>query len=447
MSSIYGRLGFNFNTSNFHGDDQLTTGAQNYLKNSNIRLNQWQINDIATNSVNGYYQNPYTSQLNALTIVLNNFIANCNTSVVTFTNAPDVANSVVTYASAAISSIGSFITHTNNLSGVTNSSNTAQYPDLNSGLAIGRQVLTLTAQADGVQNNTPVLGNFTSLYIANDVTQISTTVTNDYNILSASFYISGGNTATDISNTQLSLIASDIQSISTLLDGRRNADVSFYQNSLAVVSDYAKISTFSNVGATQNSILNIVGTNKLLTDLASSPPVPFTTNAASVSATSILTGSTGSTASSGTGGINLTPTGVGPGTYGSATQTPILTINQYGQITQATTINTSGGATQQSIIEFDTTTSGQQIVDTFDATQYRSAKYEVQITSGVFYHVIELRIVHNGINTFLAQYGEIYTNSILGTFSAAVSSGTVNLSFNPTNAVNAVKMVRTLITA
>ena len=125
MSSIYQRLGFNFNTSKFHGDDQLTTGSQNYLNNANIRLNQWQINDIANNSVNGYYQNPYTTELNGLTVVLNNFITNCNTSTTTFTNAPDVANSVVSYASAAISSISSFITHTNNLSGVTNSSNTA----------------------------------------------------------------------------------------------------------------------------------------------------------------------------------------------------------------------------------------------------------------------------------------------------------------------------------
>ena len=94
MSSIYQRLGFNFNTSKFHGDDQLTTGPQNYLNNANIRLNQWQINDIANNSVNGYYQNPYTTELNGLTVVLNNFITNCNTSTTTFTNAPDVANSV-----------------------------------------------------------------------------------------------------------------------------------------------------------------------------------------------------------------------------------------------------------------------------------------------------------------------------------------------------------------
>lgn len=445
--SIYSRLGFNFNTSNFHGDDQLTTGAQNFLNNSNIRLNQWQIDDIANNSVSGYYQNPYTTELNALSVVLDNFITSCNTESTTFTVAADVANNVVLYASSAKTAISSFITHTNNLSGVTISSNTSLYPDLNSGLAVGRQVLTLTSGAEGVQNNVPVLGNFTSLYIANDVTQVYNTVSNDYDVLTATFYELDGNTASDISNTQLSLIAADIQSISTLLDGRRNADTTFYRNSLAVVSDYQKVSTFSNVGATQNSILQIVGTNKLLTDLASAPPVPFTSNAASVNATSVSTGSSysyGSTST--TGGVSLTPTGVGPGTYGSATQTPILTINQYGQVTRATTIDTTGGATQQSIIEFNTTTTGSQTVDTFSASGYRSAKYEVQITSGVFYHVIELRIVHNGINTFMAQYGEIYTNSILGTFSASIVDGSVSLAFNPTNATNSVKMVRTLIT-
>lgn len=447
--SIYSRLGFNFNTSNFGGDDQLTTGAQNFLNNSNIRLNQWQIDDIANNSVNGYYQNPYTTQLNALTVVLDDFITSCNTESTTFTEAADVANNVVLYAAAAKTSISSFISHTNNLSGVTTTSDASLYPDINAAFSVGRQVLTLTSKAEGVQNNTPILGNFTSLYIANDVTQVSTTVTNDYDILIGTFYEQDGNNFTDISSSDLSLIAADIQSVSTLLDGRRSADVTFYQNSLAVVSDYQKISTFSHVGETQNSILKIVGTDKLKTDLASAPPVPFISNVSTSNATSISTGTSYSYGSTGTTstGVSLTPTGVGPGTYGSATQTPILTINQYGQVTRATTIDTTGGATQQSIIEFNTTTTGSQTVDSFSSTQYRSAKYEVQITSGVFYHVIELRIVHNGINTYMAQYGEIYTNSILGTFSASIADGNVNLAFNPTNATNSVKMVRTLITS
>jgi hypothetical protein len=125
---------------------------------------------------------------------------------------------------------------------------------------------------------------------------------------------------------------------------------------------------------------------------------------------------------------------------------PTMTVDQYGRVISVTTINAVGSATEQSIIQFDTNTIGQQIVDSFSASTYRSAKYEVQITSGSYFYVIELRVVHNGITAFMAQYGEIVTDVTLGQFYANVSGGTVNLYLTPTNAFNTVKMIRTLIT-
>jgi hypothetical protein len=76
------------------------------------------------------------------------------------------------------------------------------FPDLSSGLTIGRQILQIVNKSDGVQNNTPILGNFTSLYIANTISESANTIRNDYIVLANSF--SGANS--NISNSQMNTI-------------------------------------------------------------------------------------------------------------------------------------------------------------------------------------------------------------------------------------------------
>jgi hypothetical protein len=109
-----------------------------------------------------------------------------------------------------------------------------------------------------------------------------------------------------------------------------------------------------------------------------------------------------------------------------------------------TSLEAAGGGV--SIIQFDTTTTNPIAVDNFDIYTYRSAKYEIQITSGSFYQVIELRVMHNGVCAFMTQYGELVSDVTLGQFDADVSNNVVNLYFRPTQAINTVKMIRRLIT-
>ena len=107
------------------------------------------------------------------------------------------------------------------------------------------------------------------------------------------------------------------------------------------------------------------------------------------------------------------------------------------------TVNTNGYITTTS---YTTTTTSQNTIDSFATTTYRSAKYEAQITSSTSYHVIELRVVHDGASAWLTQYGEIFTGSSLGTFDASVSAGNLNLLFTPTNAATTIRLLRTTIT-
>jgi hypothetical protein len=459
MSSIYNRLGYNFDTTKFGDDVNLAPGANNFLNNSSINLSQWQVDDIATSTATGYYQNPYSSVLNNITIVLNGMAANCNISSITFNVAPTQANTLYSSIVNALTAVSDFTTHTNYISGVERSANTVLYPDLNTALSIGRQVLALTNKSDQTQNNVPVLGSFTSLYIRDDVDSRSNAIIIDSRTLGNSLYVEDGNTYSNISISSINTIITDVNSLQTLLATRRNGDINFYQNSLAIVRDYQTVLTFSSVGDTQNSLLQIVGTTKLKDDLATARPLAVTLNTSSVlysnpfasalssgtgTSTTIVTGGTGGTTTGGTGSFTLTDTGVSPGTYGSANRVPIFTVDRFGRITSATSLEAAGGGV--SIIQFDTTTTNPIAVDNFDIYTYRSAKYEIQITSGSFYQVIELRVMHNGVCAFMTQYGELVSDITLGQFDADVSNNVVNLYFRPTQAINTVKMIRRLIT-
>lgn len=94
---------------------------------------------------------------------------------------------------------------------------------------------------------------------------------------------------------------------------------------------------------------------------------------------------------------------------------------------------------------YTTTTTNQITLDSFPAATYRTATYEVQMTSSTNYHTITLKLIHNGTTVYLAQYGEIFTNASLGTFDATITSGNMNLLFTPTNATTVVKLTRQLI--
>jgi hypothetical protein len=261
--SVYGRLNFTQGSANFNGADQLTQNTLNFISNTSINLNQWQIDELANNTVGGYYQNPHSNTLTNLVIVLNNFITTCNTSQTTFTYANTAPNVLIATASSTLTSISNFLTHTNNIAGVTNSSNTALYPDLNSALAVGRQMLNITNKTDSVQNNTPIIGNFTSLYVVSNINSGNNTIYGDYNKLLNTITVVGGNNVSNITDSQMNVFISDISSTQSIMDTQRNGDITFYTNSLGVLKDYQTLLQFTNLGATQNSLIQVIGTSKL----------------------------------------------------------------------------------------------------------------------------------------------------------------------------------------
>jgi hypothetical protein len=127
--------------------------------------------------------------------------------------------------------------------------------------------LNITNKTDSVQNNTPILGNFTSLYVGPDLNASNTTIWIDYNKFLSKITIVSGNNTSNITDSQMNVFISDIQTLQTLMDTRRTNDINFYTNSLSVVKDYQTLLPFSNLGATQNSLITLIGTTKLKTNL------------------------------------------------------------------------------------------------------------------------------------------------------------------------------------
>jgi hypothetical protein len=91
-------------------------------------------------------------------------------------------------------------------------------------------------------------------------------------------------------------------------------------------------------------------------------------------------------------------------------------------------------------------TSGSQfLVDSFDVTTYRGAFYQVQIESPGQYQVLNLNIVHDGGTPTVLTFGNTYTSSSLGSFTANIVGGVLQVLFTPNVGQVIVSFVRNII--
>jgi hypothetical protein len=259
--SIFGRLGYDSaNTSNV-----VTTLSANVISTLNSMpaiLNTWQTADVANTDVGGYFQNPVANVTQSIWNVAN--------SIITVTGIYDVSNlaNVIISANSLIASCNSFYLHTNRISGVAPVTDEPTQPHYSSAIGVSKVVMYITFKSDGIQNNAPMMGNFTSLTIANNLSESYNTIINYANTLTNSINIIAN--TTNLTPSQTSTIANNLNNITNLMNSRRNGDVNFYYNSQAIVDDYNSLKQFSNPGQSESYLFNnYIGTDKLKTRINS----------------------------------------------------------------------------------------------------------------------------------------------------------------------------------
>ena len=231
-------------------------------------------------------------------------------------------------------------------------------------------------------------------------------------------------------------------------------------------------STDTNTTYTQNASsvsgganLNLVGSDSTTDSikLASGTNVTVTrTDADTVTIASTDTNTTYTqNISSTSGGANLNLVGSdsttdtvkfadGTGVTVSYTDANTATIS-IGQPVATTDAVTFGSVNLDSRAVLDTltlttsATGADQVLDSFAAATYRTAKYIISISSGTDYQSVELLVVHNGTTASQTTYADVMTNTNLATFTVDINAGNVRLLTTPTNAVTVYKVTRTAI--
>jgi hypothetical protein len=270
-ANVFNRLSFSFDTGKFGDAIFLSDNTKDFLNTQPVSLETWQKNDLANGTivVTNYYKNPVLNVCNQLQSSTQNLY-----NIMLTITAYDTANGAALSSSAntLLTEIELFKQHTSNVAGVTKAEATVpedgspviEYPDYDSAVQLGQDLLMLLNNTDGIQDSSPVLGNMTSLFIGEEIAANLTIITGDYPTLNASLYLDvNSNVVSNITTTAANLIVSHLQTASGMLSTRRLHDWNFFRQGSILLEDYSRIDKLENVGNTQSFLINtLIGTDE-----------------------------------------------------------------------------------------------------------------------------------------------------------------------------------------
>jgi hypothetical protein len=270
-ANVFNRLSFSFDTGKFGDSIYLSDNTKNFLNTQPVTLETWQKNDLANGTiiVSNYYKNPVLNVCNQLQSSTQNLY-----NLIQTITAYDFADGVTLAASVntLLTEINLFKQHTSNVSGVTKAEATVpedgspvvDYPDYDSAVQLGQDLLMLLNNTDGIQDSTPVLGNMTSLFIGDEIAANLAIITSDFPLLNVSIRLSGiDDVLSNISTTNANFIISHVQTASGMLNTRRLHDWNFFRQGSILLEDYNRIDKLENVGNTQIYLINnLIGTDE-----------------------------------------------------------------------------------------------------------------------------------------------------------------------------------------
>jgi pantothenate kinase len=149
----------------------------------------------------------------------------------------------------------------------------AIYPYYVTAMSTGQSVMYLTNQSDGIQNNAPIMGSFTSLFIDANLSSLVVTAQTYPQIIKNSITITVGgifpNTynilTSNLSESTLQTIYSNVTTIDSVLSTRTNHDINYFRNANIVLDEMDSLLIFTGMGETAEKLVDeFIGTPKLL---------------------------------------------------------------------------------------------------------------------------------------------------------------------------------------
>jgi hypothetical protein len=269
--SIFARLGYDSaNTAT----QPMSAAAITTMSRTPPLLNAWQQADAGVGGdTTGYFVNP-----NATVVQNTRDVAN---TIVSISNQVPALSGIVSSALNLQNAGLQFTAHCDRLSGVVQpNTQTATLPHYNTAVGISKVVMQIVFQTDGVQNNAPMMGNFTSVTCTPELNSRYSTISSYPTTISNSIFVTNvvdpdtGTTTTtyhsNLSSEITSTIYNTLQSFADYMNARRTGDVNFFNNCQAIAADYNTLKQFSNPGQTETDLLtNHIGSPKLLSRLNS----------------------------------------------------------------------------------------------------------------------------------------------------------------------------------
>ena len=270
-TGVYSVLNYNFSDPNGY-IQVMDANTQSHMNSMPAFITEWQATDIKNSDVGGYYYNsvaPVTQRIwntaNSIMSITAN-VANLNT------------NSVIYIAASTLASTSNtFLIHTNRLSNVDPfGGQDIDQPFYLNALNFGRMAMYVTNQTDGIINTSPIMGSFTSLLVTPQLTANSNTINAYVSLITSSISsntdLETGLTSntSNLSNSQITQIYSGLANTNNLMGGRRNADVTYYNNLRNFVNNYNTVKAIGNLSETEKYLANnFIGTQKLITRINS----------------------------------------------------------------------------------------------------------------------------------------------------------------------------------
>lgn len=274
MASLFDRLGYNFDSSGSNTIIEFSQKTLDHMNSAPQLLTDWQKADISNNNVGGYLTNPIANVIGFIRATSNSIatltLGLTGSSLAINTNFSSINTNVLNIGT---NNGGLFLAHTNRLSGVVNvSQSVAQtsngeigdLPHYDTALSIGQVVMYLVYQTDGIQNNAPIMGNFTSILIKDQLETYNIALQSHFTQINNSINYAVASNVSNLTLAQTTAILANTSNLDLLLVTRRTADEQFFANSKQIVAEYKSMKSFTTMGATANNLVqNFVGTDKI----------------------------------------------------------------------------------------------------------------------------------------------------------------------------------------